>query len=295
LGAAAYNRAEERRVEIMKNRGFNAVRCGHNPPSTAFLNACDRLGLLVIDESFDAWTIGWLPDDYHVYFNDWWKSDIKSMVTRDRNHPNIFAWSIGNQLRENTDSIGIALANELVAFVKTLDNTRPVTANIIVPEMKRNAKPELWYKCDPFFAALDICGYSYQSENYADDHKRLPDRIMFSSKIDPRNSFANWMKAMDNDYVIGNFEWTAMDFMGEVSLGWYAFTEPKTKTMWPWISTYSGDFDICGFRRPRSYYRDILFRHDTKLSEFVYSPVPSFKGDNISRWGWDDIKKSWTW
>jgi beta-galactosidase len=295
LGAAAYNRAEERRVEIMKNRGFNAVRCGHNPPSTAFLNACDRLGLLVIDESFDVWTVGWLPDDYHIYFNDWWKSDTKSMVTRDRNHPSIFAWSIGNQLRENTDSIGIALAYEMSSLVKTIDNTRPVTANIIVPEMKRNAKPELWYNCDPFFAALDICGYSYQSENYTDDHKRLPDRIMFSSEIDPGNSFDNWMKAVDNDYIIGNFEWTAMDFMGEVSLGWYAFTEPKSKAMWPWTSTYSGDFDICGFRRPRSYYRDILFRHDTKISEFVYSPVPSFEGDNVSRWGWDDIKKSWTW
>jgi beta-galactosidase len=217
------------------------------------------------------------------------------MVTRDRNHPSIFAWSIGNQLRENTDSIGIALAYEMSSLVKTIDNTRPVTANIIVPEMKRNAKPELWYNCDPFFAALDICGYSYQPENYTDDHKRLPDRIMFSSEIDPRNSFDNWMKAVDNDYIIGNFEWTAMDFMGEVSLGWYAFTEPKSKTMWPWTSTYSGDFDICGFRRPRSYYRDILFRHDTKISEFVYSPVPSFEGDNVSRWGWDDIKKSWTW
>ena len=295
LGAAAYSRAEERRVEIMKNRGFNAVRCGHNPPSTAFLNACDRLGLLVIDENFDVWTIGWLPDDYHVYFNDWWKFDTKSMVTRDRNHPSIFAWSIGNQLRENSDSIGIALAYEMATLVKTVDNTRPVTANIIVPQMKRNAAAELWYKCDPFFAALDICGYSYQSGNYTDDHKRLPDRIMFSSEIDPRNSFDNWMKTFDNDYIIGNFEWTAMDFMGEVSLGWYAMAEPKTKTMWPWMSTYSGDFDLCGFRRPRSYYRDILFKHDTKLSEFVYSPVPSFEGDNVSRWGWDDVKKSWTW
>jgi beta-galactosidase len=271
------------------------VRCGHNPPSTAFLNACDRLGLLVIDESFDVWTIGWLPDDYHVYFNDWWKYDTKSMITRDRNHPSIFAWSIGNQLRENSDSIGIALAYEMATLVKTVDNTRPVTANIIVPQMKRNAAAELWYKCDPFFAALDICGYSYQSGNYANDHTRLPDRIMFSSEIDPRNSFDNWMKAVDNDYIIGNFEWTAMDFMGEVSLGWYAMAEPKTKTMWPWMSTYSGDFDLCGFRRPRSYYRDILFKNDTKLSEFVYSPVPSFEGDNTSRWGWDDVKKSWTW
>jgi beta-galactosidase len=293
LGAATYERAEERRVEIMKERGFNAVRCGHNPPSSSFLNSCDKLGLLVIDETFDVWTIGWLPDDYHVYFQDWWRYDVKNMIMRDRNHPSIFAWSIGNQLRENSDSIGIALAYEISDYVKTLDNTRRVTANIIVPQLRRNARPELWYKCDPFFAALDICGYSYQSENYLDDHRRLPDRIMFSSEIDPRNAFDNWMKVIDNDFVIGNFTWTAIDFMGEVSLGWYAFSGPQNK--WPWTSTYSGDIDLCGFRRPRSYYRDILFNHGNKLSTFVHSPVPSFEGNNISRWGWDDVKPSWTW
>lgn len=293
LGAAAYERAEERRVEIMKEHGFNAVRCSHNPPSSAFLDACDKLGLFVIDETFDVWTIGWLPDDYHVYFQDWWTHDVKNMIMRDRNHPSIFAWSIGNQLRENSDSTGIALAYEISEYLRTLDNTRPVTANIIVPQLKRNAEPELWYKCDPFFTALDICGYSYQSENYINDHKRLPDRIMFSSEIDPRNAFNNWMKVIDNDFVIGNFTWTAMDFMGEVSLGWYAFSGPKNK--WPWTSTYCGDIDLCGFRRPRSYYRDILFNHGNKLSTFVHSPVPSFEGNNISRWGWDDVKPSWTW
>jgi beta-galactosidase len=90
LGAAAFDRAEERRVELMKNAGFNAIRCGHNPPSTAFLNACDRLGMLVIDEAFDVWEPGWLPDDYHLYFKNWWQKDLTSMIMRDRNHQHFY-------------------------------------------------------------------------------------------------------------------------------------------------------------------------------------------------------------
>src|SRR4030042_2287209 len=293
LGAATFERAEERRVELMKKAGFNAVRCGHNPPSSAFLNACDRLGLMVIDETFDVWTIGWLPDDYHVFFNCWWKHDVKNMLLRDRNHPSIIAWGIGKQLRENSDSTGISLAYEISDYVRSFDNNRPVTANLIVPQMKRNAPPEFWYKCDPFFAALDICGYSYQTGNYLTDHERLPDRIMYSAEIDPGNSFDNWMKTIDNEFIIGNFEWTAMDFMGEVELGWFGIQTPPST--FPWNSTYSGDLDLCGFKRPRSYYRDILFGIGREVSVFVKSPVPSFERSGNSRWGWDDVKPSWTW
>jgi beta-galactosidase len=295
LGAVANDRAEERRIGLMKAAGFNAVRCGHNPPSTAFLDACDRLGMMVIDEAFDVWVQGWCDNDYHLYFNDWWKMDITSMVMRDRNHPAIFTWSIGNQVRENRDSIGVALAFQLAGLVRALDPTRPVTANVARNgQFWQNCPPEEWIKCDPFFSALDICGYSYQLSQYENDHQRLPNRIMFSSEIDPRHSFDNWMKAMDYDYVLGNFEWTAMDFMGEVALGWWGFRKNPAE-LYPWTSTYSGDIDLCGFRRPRSYYRDILFKHGSKLSAFVYTPVPSFEGKGDSPWGWDDVKQSWTW
>ena len=298
LGAAAFDRAEERRVELLKNAGFNAIRCGHNPPSTVFLDACDRLGMLVIDEAFDVWNLGWLDDDYHVFFNDWWQKDLTGMIRRDRNHPSIFTFSICNQIRNNYDSSVIALSYQVADFARFLDPTRPVSANIAQYIGNwRDCDPEDWRKCDAIMAALDICGYSYQSGLYEYDHQRLPDRIMFSTEIDPLNSFTNWMRAIEYDFVLGNFEWTAMDFMGEVSLGWAAresFGAPDS-VLFPWMSTNSGDFDLCGFKKPRSYYRDILFGNENKLSCFVQSPVPSYVLNNDSPWGWDDIKPSWTW
>jgi len=293
LGAVALDRAEERRVELMKAAGFNAIRCGHNPPSASFLDACDRLGMLVIDEAFDVWVKGKLPDDYHLYFNDWWKRDITNMVMRDRNHPSIFTYSILNECRENVDSIGIALAYQVAGYIRSIDPSRAVSANVAMQKGNWASQSD-WRQCDPFMAALDICGYSYESIQFENDHKVLPNRIMFSSEIGPRYSFGNWMQVEDFDWLLGNFEWTAMDHLGEVQFGWGGFEVDQSK-LYPWTVSYCGDMDICGFRRPRSYYRDILFKNGNKLSMFVYTPVPSFEGKNVSHWGWDDVKPSWTW
>ena len=98
LGSRAYDRAEERRVEILRKNGYNAIRTSHNPVSPAFLDACDRLGMLVMDEAFDCWEQGKNTDDYHVYFDDWWRRDMRAMVRRDRNHPAVVMWSIGNEI-----------------------------------------------------------------------------------------------------------------------------------------------------------------------------------------------------
>ena len=129
-GAAAIDRAEERRVELLKSYGFNAIRCSHNPPSPAFLDACDRLGMVVIDEAFDHWTIQKNPQDYHLYFKEWWQRDIDAMVMRDRNHPSVVFWSIGNEIPERADAAGVAIAKQIVDEIKRLDPTRPITAAI---------------------------------------------------------------------------------------------------------------------------------------------------------------------
>jgi beta-galactosidase len=127
LGSAAFDRAEERKVELLKAAGFNAVRTAHNPPSPAFLDACDRLGILVLDEPFDVWTKSKAKFDYARLFKEWWERDVDSMVMRDRNHPSIFAWGIGNEIPEAWTPEGAPIAKQLAARVRALDGTRPLT------------------------------------------------------------------------------------------------------------------------------------------------------------------------
>jgi len=293
LGAAAFDRAEERRVELLKAAGYNAVRCAHNPPSPAFLDACDRLGMLVIDEFCDEWTVPHRPatEGYHRYFEERWKQDLESMILRDRNHPSIVLWSIGNQIMDAAQASGVRTAQQITEVIRTLDPTRPTTSNVF---KRRND----WHDLDPFFATLDVAGYSYAREQYDADHQRLPDRIIYSSEIDPGRAFDNWMAVLDRDFLFGNFSWTAIDYMGESGLGWWSYGH-SDEELFPWTVNYSGDIDICGFKRPRSYYRDVLWKQGPRLSTFVHCPEPSFAGGGKSSlgwdWGWDDVKASWTW
>jgi len=130
LGAAAFKGAEFRRIEIMKRSGFNAIRTSHNPPSSYFLDACDQLGMLVIDEAFDMWELGKRKNDYHLYFNELWEQDLELMLMRDRNHPSIIMWSYGNEIKERARLRGMEIAQGLVDKIKSLDRTRPTTQAI---------------------------------------------------------------------------------------------------------------------------------------------------------------------
>ncbi|MEP6749509.1 MAG: glycoside hydrolase family 2 TIM barrel-domain containing protein [Bacteroidota bacterium] len=286
LGGISLDRAEERRVALLKASGFNAIRCSHNPPPPAFLRACDRLGMLVIDEAFDMWADGKNDNDYHKYFNEWWKKDIESMMLRDRNHPSIIMWSIGNEIPGMDKPEVAQTAKELAAYVRELDPTRPVTAAVNgVNENK-----------DPFFAALDIAGYNYSKDNYVSDHKRKPERIIFCTESYPLQAFDYWMGVVDHSWVIGDFVWTGFDYIGEASIGWLGY--PQEKTFYPWNLAYCGDIDICGGKRPQSFYRDVLWMKD-QLSIFVKPPQPSFpinpKKESWSIWNWDDVVANWNW
>ncbi len=286
LGAAAFDRAEERRVEIMKASGFNAIRCAHNPPSAAFLDACDCLGILVIDEAFDMWREQKNPDDYHLYFDEWWQKDIASMVLRDRNHPSIIFWSIGNEIPERGKPEGALLAHTLADYIRSLDPTRPVTSavNSVTPDK------------DPFFESLDICGYNYAINSYVSDNKRLPDRIIYGAESFPLEAFDYWMAAVDYPWVIGDFVWTGYDYLGEASIGWLGY--PHEGSFYPWTHAYCGDIDICGWKRPQSYYRDALWK-ENQVSVFVKPPKPSFqlnpKKEVWSKWEWQDVVANWNW
>lgn len=293
LGAKSFDRAEERKVELLKASGFNAIRCSHNPPSPAFLDACDKLGMLVIDEAFDMWAEAKNPADYHLYFRDWWKKDISSMVLRDFNHPSVVMWSIGNEIPNRHTTAVVALAEEMRDYVRSLDASRPVTAAV------NDLKPDK----DPYFAVLDIAGYNYAAGGdhlkeslYVEDHRRVPERIMMGTESYPLEAFRSWMDVLDHPWVIGDFVWTGFDYIGEASIGWRGYWQEQS--FFPWNLAYCGDIDICGWKRPQSFYRDALWM-ENQVSVFITPPVPSFplnpNRQSWSKWHWHDAVADWNW
>lgn len=285
LGAKAFKRAEERKIELLKSAGFNALRLAHNPPSTELLDACDRLGMLVIDEAFDMWYYGHSKDDYSKYFSKFWKDDLSKMILRDRNHPSIIMWSIGNEIKNKENPEIVALSNEMSFFVKKLDTTRPVTAGV----------NSITNQTDDYLAPLDICGYNYGLERYELDHNRHPERIIYASESYASQIYDYWKGVEKHPYVIGDFIWTAFDYIGEASIGWCGY--PLNKRIFPWNHAYCGDLDLSGQRRPQSYLRETLWNEAPVSYIVVGPPIPSFplnpdKAD-WSIWDFPDVVTYW--
>ncbi|AUD06865.1 glycoside hydrolase family 2 TIM barrel-domain containing protein [Spirosoma pollinicola] len=297
LGAVAIDRAEERKVELLKANGFNAVRSSHNPPSPAFLDACDRLGMLVIDEAFDMWERLKKPHDYHLDFDTWWERDLTAMIQRDRNHPSIILWSIGNEISERADSSGLVITKKMVSLVHKLDLTRPTTEAICSfwehPGMQWDASAKA-------FALLDVGGYNYEWKHYESDHQQFPNRIMVGTETFAKEAFENWQQVEKHPYVIGDFVWTAMDYMGETAIG-HSLMQPKSEKdsttavlPWPWFNAYCGDLDLIGTKKPQSYYRDVVWRN-SPIQMAVHAPIPNGMKESVTNWGWPDEHQSWTW
>jgi beta-galactosidase len=323
LGAASYDRAEERKVELLKSAGFNAIRCAHNPPAPALLQACDQLGMLVIDETFDCWRMGKNPNDYHLYFEDWWQRDTESMVKRDRNHPSIIMWSIGNEVPERTGvSDGYAWCRKQVDYIHSLDNTRWVTSALPAlfeamftdPEIDLSKVDDLfemvnrpptdpekdrWSKVTAsFLAPLEVGGYNYLNNRYEFDSQLFPERVMCGTETFPHKAYATWNDTLRLPCVIGDFVWTALDYLGESGIGKVSFDAPagmfSMQDPWPYHLANCGDLDICGFKRPQSYFRDILWG----VRDIPYIAVldPQYYGRKISfnLWGWEPVNDNWT-
>jgi beta-galactosidase len=293
LGAAAYDRAEERKVELLKSAGFNAVRTSHNPPSEAFLNACDKLGLMVIDESFDGWIEQKNKYDYSNYFKDWWRGDLESMVKRDQNHPSIIMWSTGNEIIERKKNEAVETAKMLADCIHKLDKTRPVTSAMTTWDND-------WEIFDPLMAAHDVCGYNYQIQRALSDHERVPSRIIVQTESYPKDAFYNWNMVQNRDYIIGDFVWTAIDYLGESGIGRYYFPgEPKGEhwegDFFPWHGAYCGDIDLTGWRKPISHYRNILWNSTEKLYMAVKEPNPDSGEIKLTLWSVWPTWESWTW
>lgn len=328
LGAAAFPAAEERKVRLLKQVGFNAIRCAHNPPSLAFLEVCDRLGMIVMDEAFDVWNIPKRQYDYHLFFADWWARDISYMVLRDRNHPCVISYSIGNEILEINGTSGSAeIAKNLSAEIRKYDDTRFVTSGIqkgfaanssaeeIDPEDYRahfqdrsahmRANPEAINAVTASYEApLDIIGTNYYFNHYALDHETYPQRVLWGSETVALNFYKSWKATVENSYVLGDFTWTAYDNMGEAGAGrslWGREMKDSAKRIplggnkYPWRNCYQGDYDLCGFRRPQSYFRESIWREETEPRIFVTHPEhfgEPFVGTN---WHWYDVDECWSY
>jgi beta-galactosidase len=300
LGAAVNTRAMERRLELLKAMGCNAIRTAHNPPAPEFLDLCDRMGFLVMDEAFDMWKKKKNKNDYHLYWDQWHTRDLEDMVKRDRNHPSVFIWSIGNEIREQFDSTGITIARELVRTVKSLDTTRPVTSALSESDPHKN----FIYQS----GALDLVGLNYHQEVYAAFRENYPGQSFIGSEnvsglasrghYDmPSDSVRYWppsakiktvegnpgntVSAYDNvtaywgsthestwniirryDFLSGMFVWSGFDYLGE-----------PTPYGWPSRSSYFGIIDLAGFPK------DVYYMYQ---SEWTTRPVLHI----MPRWNW---------
>lgn len=328
IGAATFDRSEERRVEILKEAGFNAIRSAHNPASKALLNACDRLGMLVMDEAFDTWTINKSPYDYALYFPTWWEQDIKAMVDKDFNHPSVIMYSIGNEIPETGSVNGNAWGRKLAEKVRSIDSTRFTTNSVngfvsvmsqlqammqggtpggdvnsvmsnitdmmrslITSDMVTNATEEA-------FAAVDIAGLNYGDARYEMDKQLFPNRVIVGSETYPKDIANNWKLVKENGHVIGDFTWTGWDYLGESGIGKCEYEGSGAGGVmgnYPWMAAYCGDVNLIGDRRPVSYYREIVF--GLRKQPYIAVQRPEHYNDKLisSPWSWSDSISSWTW
>ena len=302
LGAASYARSEERKIELLKASGYNAVRTAHNPPSPAFLDACDRLGMICMDEAFDQWRCAKTQFDYHVNFDSDWEHDIASMVRRDRNHPSILFWSIGNEIVEQMGGSGAAeTSRKLAAAIRAHDGTRPVgMAYMPVHGLGfGDYDPQVSESIAEIVAPLDFVGYNYMWRIYGQEIGKYPGRVIIGTETFPKEAYATWDATLRHESVIGDFVWTAIDYLGEAALGRVYYTEERPEIErhlydYPWNQAYCGDIDVCGFKRPQSYYRDILWGVSDKPKMFVRRPsVYSHESEQLTFWGWNDGVEGW--
>ena len=294
LGAMAFDDAEIRKVRQMKEAGFNLIRTSHNPTTRAFLDACDSIGMLVIDEAFDGWRTQKNPYDYSTVIDSCYREDIHAMVLRDRNHPSIICWSIGNEVIERKDIRVIQTAKLLKQAILDCDTTRPVTEALCAWDSD-------WEIYDPHFDVLDIGGYNYMIFKHASDHQRNPKRVMWQTESFPRDAFKNWAVVNDFPYVVGDIVWTGLDYLGESSIGRYYYEGERPGEHWfdggfpEWHGAYCGDVDITGWRKPISHYREVLWHNDTPLYMAVKEP-DGYHGKIIeTSWSVWPTWESWTW
>ncbi len=270
------------RLGLLKEMGCNAIRPSHHPFAPEFYDLCDQMGFYVFDEAFDEWTRDWTFNytentrgkakyGYHLYFNQWHETDLREMLRRDRNHPSVILYSIGNEIPDQFNNDGWKLAKKLVSICHEEDSTRPATS-----------------ACDQSFVSsrngfmdqLDIAGYNYIDRIYHDstylpEHRRFPHRLFLGTET--THALHNWLGVRDNDYVIGDFIWAGIDYLGEAG-------------PFPRRGSSSGDIDIAGGKKAGFYQRAAYWRNDPVLQLFVFTGERS-----QNQWQNQPALLTWNW
>jgi len=309
LGAAVRKKVWERRLKALKEMGCNAIRMSHNPHMPELYDLCDELGFLVIDEAFDEWEgvkNKWVnghnvyPPAHYGYYEDfpaWHEDDLTQMILRDRNHPSVILWSIGNEIdypndpychpkfkmvtgnndknkperermydpnRPNAERL-VVIAKRLVSIVKKHDRTRPVTAALALPELSN-----LTGLAD----CLDVVGYNYKEHLYEEDHKKYPGKIILGTEN--TKGLKEWEAVVRNEFISGQFLWTGVDFLGETQ-------------GWPCHGSRSGLLDLAGFEKPNFYFRQSLWSDKPMLRIFTSSKEERVESFDYN----DDLVRLW--
>ncbi|QNA45675.1 sugar-binding domain-containing protein [Lacibacter sediminis] len=311
LGAAYNHAAAKRQLKILKEMGVNAIRFSHNPPAAALLDLCDEMGFLVQVEAFDMWKKKKNKFDYNLYFDEWHERDVQAMVLRDRNHPSVFMWSIGNEIREQFDSTGTTIAKRLVDLIKAIDTTRPVTCALTENFPEKNF---IWKS-----GALDVLGFNYKLYDYAELPNRFPGQSFVATETAsalssrgsydmPSDSNRLWppdgktptvkgnadmsVSAYDHVYAYwgssheaallavnkykfmsGMFVWSGFDFIGE-----------PVPYAWPARSSYYGIVDLAGF--PKDVYYLYQSEWTTKPVLYLFPHWNHNNGDTVDVWSY---------
>jgi Beta-galactosidase/beta-glucuronidase len=307
LGSAVPKEEISRRLDILKEMGCNAIRTSHNPFSPDFLDLCDIKGFLVIGEAFDEWELpkkkwlaGWNvgtpgKEGYSVNFKEWGMHDLSDFIMRDRNHPSVIMWSIGNEIDypndpythqilnteanpqtwakfseslPHADRLG-EIARELVSLIKTIDKTRPVTAGLASALMSNETG---------YADALDVAGYNYQEFRYASDHKKYPMRPLYGSENGM--TLEMWNYVADNDYIMGQFLWTGFEYIGEAG-------------RFPMRSNTAGVIDLAGNKKPEFYFRQSLWSE--KPMVFIGTTDRLTDREPVSLWAHKRVDPVWNW
>lgn len=313
LGAATFRDAEFRRIRVLKEVGFNAIRTGHTPISRDLLDACDEIGMFVMDELTDVWFKPKAPFDSGHQFTAWWRRDLEAMIAKDRNHPSVIFYSIGNENGETATDEGIAVGRDMVRQCHALDPTRLVTAGVNpflnalasvgigllnmggeaeageasgapARKSRRPAKskrpltaekppklanstlinhlmnllneriltrarlPRFDSSTKGIFAELDVAGYNYGVGQYALHGERYPDRVMVGTETNPKDIVRNWNLVAKHPYLIGDFMWTAWDYLGEAGIGSFTYGKDRVGLIkpFPWLTADCGAVDLIG-------------------------------------------------